>query len=386
MEPSGIIVSPYLRDLHITEVLIDAGGRAAPSKAYDADDRCFFVKAFNKPKIAVGLENDAMIKAQTDLCRAFERKQAGLYVQAAKAQVDCDELVSFFDFFQYRGVYYAVFEFIDQIGAGQIEREGLHTRGMIIADAAAGLARLHGCKLFHGDVKPGNILVYQGTDGRAGKEGQKALRGKLIDYDGGCLLTDPPDLRFRLLDFDEVYAAPEFISFLQKAPGSTLDHKMDIFALALTTARILVGKLPMNAVDGLAMGTDPKVLLGLADLPLVLSDLIARGVSLDPAVRPTAMEFHDVIWAWLGRKQVAAKSRQKATTSWFDPLAIRKRHVEPQIVKPSPVTERRPIQDQEETTWPPASRLGRSGRGPRLEGIKADVKPPDKRRTGRTDD
>lgn len=316
-----MIVSPYLRDLRIIDVIMDGGGRGMPYRVVDDDDRLYFLKAFNKPKIIMDLTDDAMRREQKEICRAFERKQENLYMSSSTAQAECDELVTFHDFFNYRGVYYAVYDYIDLVGGGDLDHEGLHTRVFLLADAAAGLARLHAFGVYHGDVKPANIAVYRGYDDREGKDGQPALRGKLIDYDGGCLLKEPPPLAFRLLDFDDVYAAPEFLKFLSGEPGISLSPAMDVFALSMTAARVLVGDLPFEPVEAIAGGADPMSHLKLGDLPPPLSALVVRGLSLDPAARPTAKDFGDQLSNWLGRRPVSARTRQKLSPVRYTPTA-----------------------------------------------------------------
>ncbi len=380
MEPTGKVVSPYLRELTIIEMMIEAGGRAMAYKAHDAEDREYFLKAFVRPKMNKELIDDRLLREQADICRAFERKQESLYMEASKAQIDCEELVRFYDFFPYRGVYYTVYDFIVKAGVGELDREGLHTKVLVLSDAAAGLARLHKHGILHGDVKPDNILTYRGIDDREGKQGEPALRGKLIDYDGGCLITDPPSLGHRLLDFDDIFAAPEFIRFIEGAQDVKLDPKMDVFSLSMTAARILVGSLPIEPVEGVAKGAAPLEFLKLGELPPPISGLIVRGLAIDPSLRPSAAEFHSILATWLGRRAVS-KAQKTAAGSWFDPFALlRTRRAQPQIDKvvsppPLPTTaHRRSGQHRDDTTAPPPAnaRRPRSSRAPRLQGIKSD--------------
>jgi serine/threonine protein kinase len=398
MEPSRKIVSPYLRELRISDILIDAGGRAMPYKAYDAEEKRFFLKAFNKPRIIKDLLDDIKIKEQAELCIAFERKQEALYMASSRAQADCDELVQFFDFFPYRGVYYAVYDFVGHVDAEELDREGLDTKVLVLADAAAGLARLHAFGILHGDVKPANLLLYRGADDRTGKEGHKAARAKLIDYDGGCLMAAPPPLRYRLLDFDEVYASPEFLRFLKHAPDVQLASSMDVFSLAMTAARVLLGQLPMNAVEALINGVQPKDLLQLETLPQpAVGDLITRGLSLDPEKRPTAIEFRETLSQSVGRNATWTRSMTKSLLNVI--TGLRKQRTQPQdeVVAAPSVPLRRSGQHgvgpEGSTTYPgqrppdagarpPAAR---SPRAPRLEGIQLP-QPPVKPGHSLTDD
>ena len=175
-------------------------------------------------------------------------------------------------------------------------------------------------------MKPDNILLYKGKDDRLGNEGESILRGKLIDYDGGCLISDPPALRYRFLDFDEVFAAPEFLQFL-KGNVSELSPAMDVFAFAMTCARVLVRSLPMNAGEDIAKGANPKELLGLnsKDIPAPIGDLIVSGLAIDPAPRPTALDFHKRLSDWLGRRKVGKDSQEGNASSWITPQFPKKK-------------------------------------------------------------
>ena len=54
-------------------------------------------------------------------------------MRASDAQAGCGELAAFHDFFQFRGVYYTVFDFVERAGSGDISAEGLHVRVFALA-------------------------------------------------------------------------------------------------------------------------------------------------------------------------------------------------------------------------------------------------------------
>ena len=377
MKSSLRIVSPYLQELAVATVLADAGARASAFKAHNLNRTPFFVKAFNKPKIIKGLLDENIRREKIELCRIFEKKQHALYMRASEAQEDCHELARFFDFFNCEGVYYAVYEYVEQVGSDGLDREKQPTQVMVLADAASGLARLHAFGILHGDVKPANIILYRGEDDREGRVGQPALRGKLIDYDGGCHLSDIPPVGARLLDFDEVYAAPEFQRFLAEDRSVKMDTSMDVFAFAMTAAHVLTGDMPMEAVKSLVDGAEPQALLKLKGLPPAIAEIIVRGVAIDPAQRPKALDLASALSNWLGRRHVASKSRQRTGVAWYDPLlAPRPRRTETQYAEKPVVTPRKTPTPT--TTGPYSSLPGtrkRSARVPRLEDMDGDPAP-----------
>jgi len=150
------------------------------------------------------------------------------------------------------------------------------TVGAKIADALAGA---HTEGVLHRDVKPENILITQ--------FGEPVL----ADF-GLAVLTEAREQSITL-ELTPAYAAPEMFSGGRAVPAS------DVYALCATLYALMSGRPPRwrenNANPSLATLMD---LFGerIPDLPGVPPELIAllrRGMSNDPAQRPSAVQLRD---------------------------------------------------------------------------------------------
>ncbi len=150
------------------------------------------------------------------------------------------------------------------------------TVGSKIADALAG-AHMEG--VLHRDVKPENILITQ--------FGEPVL----ADF-GLAVLTEAREQSITL-ELTPAYAAPEMFSGGRAVPAS------DVYALCATLYALMSGRPPRwrenNANPSLATLMD---LFGerIPDLPGVppeITALLRRGMSNDPAHRPSAIQLRD---------------------------------------------------------------------------------------------
>jgi serine/threonine protein kinase len=148
--------------------------------------------------------------------------------------------------------------------------------GAKIADALAGA---HAEGVLHRDVKPENILITQ--------FGEPVL----ADF-GLAVLTEARDASVTL-ELTPAYAAPEMFSGGRAVPAS------DVYALCATLYALMSGRPPRwrenNANPSLATLMD-LFAERVPDLPGVPAELIAvlrRGMSNDPAQRPTAIQLRE---------------------------------------------------------------------------------------------
>ena len=157
----------------------------------------------------------------------------------------------------------------------------------ILRDLARALAYAHERGIVHRDVKPDNIL---------------------LDRESGCsMLTDFGVARAlsagdeRLTRTGFVLGSPRYMSPEQAAGDRELDGKSDVYSLALVGYEMFAGEPAVGGTGAQAIITQqltqtPPALETRSDqVPGVVSDLIGRALSKDPAERPGAAEMAAIL-------------------------------------------------------------------------------------------
>jgi serine/threonine-protein kinase len=179
----------------------------------------------------------------------------------------------------------------------------------LIRQLADALAAAHGLGIVHRDLKPQNIFATQ-VDGRR--------VWKLLDFgvsklaDGGGTLTH-----------GHVVGTPAYMS-PEQARGQPVDHRSDLYSLAVVAYRVLTGRPVIAVSDTPAMlyevcyGMPPRP-SSLVALPDAVDAVLAIGLAKEPDGRfATAGELADAL-ARAVRGELAADLRERA-------LALEARH------------------------------------------------------------
>ncbi|MFN2397197.1 MAG: protein kinase [Gemmatimonadaceae bacterium] len=147
----------------------------------------------------------------------------------------------------------------------------------ILRETAGALAYAHARGIIHRDIKPENILLQEGHALLADFGASRALNASLgkgrRHTETGFTIGTPG------------YMAPE-----QLAGDRDIDHRADIYALALVGFEMLAGNTPAGGRGGdsiVAMFTeDATPLIQVRpDVPPAMSDVIGRGLARDPRNR-----------------------------------------------------------------------------------------------------
>jgi serine/threonine protein kinase len=148
----------------------------------------------------------------------------------------------------------------------------------IITEVAAALDHAHAHHVVHRDVKPANFLL-------SGPIGPKE-RVLLGDFGIARALDDVGLTVTGSVMATVAYAAPEVLS------GLAFDGRADIYSLGCTLYRLLTGKTPFPATNGMAAvmmahlnAPPPRVTDVVPSLPPALDVVIATAMAKNPAAR-----------------------------------------------------------------------------------------------------
>lgn len=149
------------------------------------------------------------------------------------------------------------------------------------------LATFHGQRIFHGDIKPGNILVGRTAIKLSDPLGNGPGVTRTYDKKGGT----------------PGYWAPEVAS------GGNISPAGDIFSLGVTLQQLMSGVQP---TDGMTIDPAPYE---TTPVRVRIAQLVRYACRHDPRRRPTVTQL-------LRFLRDGTPIPEDATTDWFTPLAI----------------------------------------------------------------
>jgi serine/threonine protein kinase/DNA-directed RNA polymerase specialized sigma24 family protein len=146
----------------------------------------------------------------------------------------------------------------------------------LMAEVLRGLVHAHGVGVIHRDLKPENVFVVDG-------EGERV---KLLDLGLAKLVLDEEGhTRTALTERGMVFGTPSYMS-PEQALGEEVDHRADLYAVAVMLFQLLTGRLPFESMSAAAVlvmhvSSPPPSLAEfaphLADSPL--QGLLDRGLA-----------------------------------------------------------------------------------------------------------
>jgi eukaryotic-like serine/threonine-protein kinase len=168
-------------------------------------------------------------------------------------------------------------EYVDGKTLDEIEAPELNQLVLMFCQVASALTHMHRRGVYHGDLKPGNIML--------AKNGQV----KLIDFGTAWV---------RGQDKNRIQGTPNFIA-PEQATEKVVDEKTDVYNLGATMYRMFTGRYAQQGI--LKPGEDRKLVPPLKinpRIPPALSELIVASLALDPSKRPAGMfEMRDQLSA-----------------------------------------------------------------------------------------
>jgi tRNA A-37 threonylcarbamoyl transferase component Bud32 len=188
-----------------------------------------------------------------------------------------------------RQIPYFIMQFVDgpTLGMGALSGRQLTEVRVrrLMADVAEGLAAAHRRKVYHRDIKPGNIVL----DGETG-------RAMVLDFGISAAASSRREVLSGRLTEDGMYLGTPTYMSPEQGGGQELTDKSDVYSLGVLAFELLVGHPPFQGspvaiiaahtgqmparVDSLREGISPE-----------LSTLIEKCLLKDPAKRPSAQDI-----------------------------------------------------------------------------------------------
>jgi predicted ATPase/tRNA A-37 threonylcarbamoyl transferase component Bud32 len=165
----------------------------------------------------------------------------------------------------------------------------------LLAGIARALAYAHRCGVVHRDIKPGNVLVVDGTAVVTDFGIAKAILRATAPENGES--RSAADLETtRLTQVGTTIGTPAYMAPEQMAADPATDHRADIYSFGVLAFELLAGRRPFMATSYqkliVAHLTElpPKLDDLRPGLPTELVSLIARCLEKDPQHRPASAE------------------------------------------------------------------------------------------------
>ncbi len=202
------------------------------------------------------------------------------------------------------GLAYLVMEWLEgedlksRLARGPLE---IHEAIVLGRNMASALSVLHGHKLVHRDVKPGNIFLPGGSIAEA----------KLVDF--GLVRADALSQESMITAMGAVLGTPHYMSPEQARGQVGLDARADLFSLGCVLYQCISGRAPFEGNHIVTVLT--KVLLQNAaplrelrpDVPRALADLVARMLEKQRERRPP--DADTVVRALAAMPETSSKTR-----------------------------------------------------------------------------
>jgi hypothetical protein len=211
--------------------------------------------------------------------------------------VQSAHVVQVFDYGSEGGVPYIAMEFLEGENLdARLARRGVLTPAelnKIFSEVARGLGQAHELGVIHRDVKPGNIFL--------AREGKHEIT-KLIDFGIAKIKADA--LRVSQIlgtELGMVLGTPQYMSPEQMRGRSTLDHRTDLWALAIIACECLTGCCPFS---GATIGDltvqicteEPLPPSTLGEVPAGFDQWFFKGTRKEPSDRfESASEMADAL-------------------------------------------------------------------------------------------
>jgi serine/threonine-protein kinase len=185
----------------------------------------------------------------------------------------------------------------------------------IFSEVARGIGKAHAMGVVHRDVKPGNIFI--------AREGEHEVT-KLIDF--GIAKVKADALKFTQIvgtQLGTLLGTPQYMSPEQVRGSSTVDHRTDLWALAIIACECLTGRYPFS---GTTIGDltvqicteKPSAPSSLGPVPPGFDQWFFKGTSKKPVKRFGSVEE----MAEALNKILSSSDENAPAVAWSDRLRM----------------------------------------------------------------
>jgi len=260
------LVGQFLGRRYRIDGLIGVGGMGAVFRGYDASATRDVAIKLLRPELVDSVEAVSRFSREA---RAISRLQHPNCVRVT----DVGQTQS--------GLRYMVMELIvGQSLTACLGRPMPVLRSLDIArQILAGLEHAHTRNVVHRDIKPDNILLSRGEQGRE--------MVKLVDFGIARVLQESRDPEAFNTKMGQVFGTPQYMS-PEQASGKEVDHRADIYTTGLVLFEMLTGNRAFDGNNAVAIVTkqlmeDPPPLP--STIPSAVNDVVSNLLSKEPAHR-----------------------------------------------------------------------------------------------------
>jgi serine/threonine-protein kinase len=212
-------------------------------KRQDADDDIYIAQAMHEYEVSQRLNHESIVKIYD------------LRVKRSWFRVTGVELLM---------------EYVEGHTLDEIEAPGLKQLVLIFHQVAAALGHMHRRGVYHGDLKPSNIMLRE--DGRV----------KLIDFGTAWIKGD---------DKNRVQGTPQYMA-PEQATERQVDERTDIYNLGATMYRMFTGRYAQQGIPILGDATSRKLtspILIQPAIPGTVNETILACLEINPDRRPAGV-------------------------------------------------------------------------------------------------
>lgn len=258
-----------------------------------------------------------------ELRERFEREAK------AAAHIKGPNVVQILDYGIWQDVPYIAMEYLEgeDLGKRLARRGKLDARetATLVSQVARALGKAHAVGIIHRDIKPSNIFLCSDPDGEI---------AKVVDF--GIAKSRSLAIGEGHTRTGALIGTPSYMSPEQVQGNKAVDHRADLWALAVVVFQCLTGHLPFDS-GGFGdlvlkiMASPPPVPSAIAEVPPGFDAWWARAAAHEPAQRfQSAKEMAEALYLALGLSAgTAGDLRDSTPTGLTTPSLVRPPSIPP---------------------------------------------------------